>query len=258
MPPIHDNTSVTPSLPLHDAAPAPNAAALRSARGAALRTARNLAGLSAQKLADRVNERTRGGSSISKDAIYAYEAGKVLLPHEVGVRLAAVLNLHPGELLAGDPDFRDPAQGAATDKARPQADTPTARWLHLAKEPVAVARVLSRILDARPMGDTRTQGFTSVFQILQTDLQAVIQHPIADAVRDARRSAEWDSLANVLTAVQDGLQAVKADFRKLLKKDCDPLDADTLAQEVARTLRQHAVTLETAITQANRLYEPAE
>ena len=235
-------------------------ARLRSVRGNALRVARNRAGLSAPKLADRVNERTRGGSPLSKDAIYAYESGKVLLPHEVGVRLAAVLNLHPGELLAGDPDFREPAAVAgppATDAARPADDTPTARWLALAERPVGVARVLARVLDARRMGDTSAQGFLSVFQLLQADLRAVTTHTVADTVRQAERREGWDSLANVLTASDNGLEAVNEHFRTLLKKDPDVLDAEKDAEKAATALRKLAVTIETEVTQANRRYEPA-
>ena len=244
-------------------------ARLRAVRGRALRAARNLAGLSAPKLADRVNERTRGGSPVSKDAIYAYESGKVLLPHEVGVRLAAVLNLHPGELLAGDPDFREPADlttgfpgtpAAATPDApvRPAADTPTARWLKLAGEPIAVARVLARVLDARRMGDTSAQGFVSVFQLLQADLRAVTTHTIADTVKNAQRREGWDTLADVLTTAEHGVETAETQFRTLLKKDPDVLGAEEDAKAAAQALRKFAVKLETAVTKANQLYAPGD
>ncbi len=253
----------TPLPPVDHPTPAPatDPAALRLTRGRALREARNLAGLSAPKLADRVNERTRGGSPVSKDAIYAYESGKVLLPHEVGVRLATVLNLHPGELLAGDPDFRDPtrdADPATAGTTRPVADTPTARWLALAGQPVGVARVMARVLDARRMGDTSAQGFVSVFHLLQADLRAVTTHTVADSVRKAERREGWDSLANVLTAADQGLNNVNEHFRTLLKKDPDVLDAETHAQHAAAALREFAVELETAVNQAGRRYEPAD
>ena len=235
-------------------------AALRTVRGRALRAARNLAGLSAPKLADRVNERTRGGSPVSKDAIYAYESGKVLLPHEVGVRLAAVLNLHPGELLAGDPDFREPGGAAAgTDvPVRPAADTPTARWLKLAHESIAVARVLARVLEARRMGDTSAQGFVSVFQLLQADLDAVVDHEVANTVRKAERNERWDNLASVLTAATAGLETVENHFRKLLKKDPELLAAEEDAKAAVADLREFAVEMQTAITQGDKLYEPAD
>jgi len=240
---------------------APDKADLRSVRGAALRAARNLAGLSAPKLADRVNERTRGGSPVSKDAIYAYESGKVLLPHEVGVRIATVLNLHPGELLAGDPDFRDAAPDTPTPTsapARPAANTPTARWLGLAGQPVSVARVLARVLDARPMGDTSAKGFVSVFQLLLADLKAVTGHAVADTVRHAQRGEGWDHLADVLTAAEAGAAAVTTHFRELLKRDPDELDAEQAGERAAEALRELAAELETAVTQGGRLYAPAD
>jgi len=235
--------------------PAPDKANLRTVRGGALRAARNLAGLSAPKLADRVNERTRGGSPVSKDAIYAYESGKVLLPHEVGVRIAAVLNLHPGELLAGDPDFRDPGTSAP---ASPPADTPTARWLGLAARPIAVASVLARVLEARQMGDTSAKGFVSVFQLLLADLKHVTAHTVADTVRAAERREGWDHLATVLTASEHGIEAVNEHFRELLKRDPDELTAEQAAKRAANVLRTLAEDLETAVTGANRLYAPAE
>lgn len=258
MSPTHPTPPVAP--------PTSDPAALRRVRGNALRAARNLAGLSAPKLADRVNERTRGGSPISKDAIYAYESGKVLLPHEVGVRLATVLNLHPGELLAGDPDFRDACSPAAapTDAlttppgTTPAADTPTARWLKLAGQPVAVARVLARVVDARRMGDTSAKGFVSVFHLLQADLQAVIGHTVADTVRKAERREGWDNLANVLTAAERGAATAKTHFRTLLKKDPDVLDAEDDGKKAATALRAFAVELGAAVTQANRIYQPGD
>ena len=250
MPPAPSHPPTTPA--------ATDQAALRAVRGRALRAARNLAGLSAPKLADRVNERTRGGSPVSKDAIYAYESGKVLLPHEVGVRLATVLNLHPGELLAGDPDFRDTAAPAAIrPDTAPAADTPTARWLKLAGEPAAVARVLARVLDARRMGDTSARGFVSVFHLLQADLNAVTSHALADTVRSANRGEGWDNLANVLTAAERGVKTVKSHFRELLKKDPDELDAEQAARRASEALRTLATELDTAVTQGDRLYEPA-
>jgi len=80
---------------------------VRHARGSALRSARKAAGLSAEVLALHVNDRTHG-SDITRHAIYSYEQGKVLLSREVGHRIAQALNLHPGQLLLGDPDYRPP------------------------------------------------------------------------------------------------------------------------------------------------------
>ena len=84
---------------------------IREQRGLALKKARTVAGLTAMDLAQRVNDRT-AGSDITHHAIYSYERGKVLLSREVGTRIAQTLNLHPGELLLGDPDFAPPPSPA--------------------------------------------------------------------------------------------------------------------------------------------------
>ena len=90
----------------------------REQRGLALKKARTGAGLTAMDLAQRVNDRT-AGSDITHHAIYSYERGKVLLSREVGLRIAQTLNLHPGELLVGDPDF------ATAPPSRPPSSPPS-------------------------------------------------------------------------------------------------------------------------------------
>lgn len=232
----------------------PDRADLRAARGAALKAARNHAGLSARVLAERVNLRTRGGSDISAHAIYAYEKGKVLLSHEVGVRIAEVLNLHPGELLAGDPDFRGPAPSLDRPAAAPGTDTPTARWLALAKQPLAVAEVLARVLDARPLGDTRTEGFLSVFHLLTTDLGAVTGHPLAEIVRQGQRDAAVDHAADVVGCAAKLQETADEQLKNLMQSAAAPVAADDAGKAAAEALREAATALAQAINLANRAY----
>lgn len=94
----------------------------RQARGAALKQARRGSGLSARELVERVNARTPG-NSITEHAIYSYESARVQLPREVAERVAEVLRVPLGGLLAGDPDFpatNTPARPNST--AAPSAD----------------------------------------------------------------------------------------------------------------------------------------
>lgn len=101
---------------------------MRRRRGAVLKAARQAAGLSARKLVDRINARTPG-SDLTDHAIYAYEAGRVLLSREVAERVAVVLKMPVGELLVGDPDFRTsppPPEVSTPDTAHPEVSHPEA------------------------------------------------------------------------------------------------------------------------------------
>lgn len=93
---------------------------MRAIRGAALKQARKASGLSAERLAQFVNDRTVG-SDLTRHAIYSYEQGKVLLSREVGHRIATALQLHPGKLLLGDPEYAPPAPAPGTIHSTPRS-----------------------------------------------------------------------------------------------------------------------------------------
>lgn len=65
-------------------------------RGQALRNARDIAGVTAQELCDLAS---RYGFKLSRAAIYAYESGRVLLPHRRAVPLAHALGIDLRDLL---------------------------------------------------------------------------------------------------------------------------------------------------------------
>lgn len=158
---------------------------LRASRGEALRKARKSAALSAERLAEFVNERT-AGSAITKHAIYSYEQGKVLLSREVGHRIATALQLHPGQLLLGDPEYANSSgntnpqnnirQATADDRDSPPATQglPVATRVELviaAQRTLAPLDVLVRLLSKAKLGRVDIQGYLDVFHLLLEDTQ---------------------------------------------------------------------------------------
>lgn len=99
---------------------------MRAIRGSALKQARKASGLSAERLAQFVNDRTVG-SDLTRHAIYSYEQGKVLLSREVGHRIATALQLHPGKLLLGDPEYAPPG---STPGSAPGSNHSATRSVH--------------------------------------------------------------------------------------------------------------------------------
>lgn len=150
---------------------------MRAARGLALKNARKSAALSAERLAQFVNERT-AGSAITKHAIYSYEQGKVLLSREVGHRIATALQLHPGQLLLGDPEYAAPATGGsdaavgAQEVAAVDSGVEVALRVDLvvgAQRLLPVARVLVRLLRKSKLGRVDIAGYLDVFHLLLED-----------------------------------------------------------------------------------------
>ncbi|MEM1107949.1 MAG: helix-turn-helix transcriptional regulator [Planctomycetota bacterium] len=177
---------------------------IRSARGSALKSARKQAGLSAERLAQFVNERT-AGSAITKHAIYSYEQGKVLLSREVGHRIATALQLHPGQLLLGDPEYTPAAPGtpgsihsAATDELRldQSADrlpidtalgVPVAVRVELvvaAQKTLAPAEVLVRLLGKAKLGRIDIAGYLDVFHLLLEETLPLIRSAALQEIQD--------------------------------------------------------------------------
>ncbi|MEO1236250.1 MAG: helix-turn-helix transcriptional regulator [Planctomycetota bacterium] len=163
----------------------------RSVRGAALRHHRQAAGLSAKDLAQRVNDRT-AGSDLTHHAVYSYESGKVLLSREVGHRIAKALNLHPSQLLLGDPDFETVAPASADDTPGPQHELSPApgagRTSAAAELAQAVTRVLPvgevllRLTGTLKIGRLDAGGYLDVFHLLLEDLRTLNESPAARAV----------------------------------------------------------------------------
>ncbi len=175
---------------------------VRRTRGASLKQARNGSGLSARKLVERVNART-AGSDLTEHAIYAYESGRVLLSREVAERVAEVLRVPLGGLLAGDPDFpevdRDEASGARGGSREGCSDRhdgvpagsgegpPEAgRWaatrsslLARCEEAEPAAAVLVRQLSARRFQLPDPVIFAASFELLDADLAALAGSPEA-------------------------------------------------------------------------------
>ena len=205
---------------------------VRDARGGALKAARVAAGLSAQKLADRVNDRTRG-SDLTRDAIYSYERGKVLLNRDAAERLAEVLRMPLGELLAGDPDFsaapRDHASGGIADEAGVGLDLAPAerdRLLHartallgLAEPLLQSAEVLMRQLERARPGSTLAGGFVASFNLVQDDARQLLDAPAGRSVVHAQRAAGFDTLQELLDAAGKLRDAVEAGEMELFEAD---------------------------------------
>ena len=239
MPPISSTESPTPDL--------------RTVRGTALRSARSAVRLSARELADRVNLRT-DGSDITQHAIYAYESGKVLLSREMGVRVAEALNLHPGELLAGEPDFKAPAVDPATGRTAP-ADKEAARWLALAGAVLPVSTVLHRLLDGRKVFDSDIDGFIKVFHLLQTDLAAVTSAPQADTLRGPTGLDQpTDPAATVLTACETLADTVENALENLVESGPSPVRAAKACSTAANAIREAADELAGKLKLANKAY----
>ena len=166
---------------------------MRAARGSALKNARKAAGLSAERLAQFVNERT-AGSAITKHAIYSYEQGKVLLSREVGHRIATALQLHPGQLLLGDPEYAPPGSRHATDGGRAAMDqaqllhegVPVAVRIELvtaAQRTVAPLDVLVRLLQKAKLGRVEIAGYLDVFHLLLEDALPLTRSAAFEEVR---------------------------------------------------------------------------
>ena len=209
---------------------------VRDTRGGALKAARVAAGLSAQKLADRVNDRTRG-SDLTRDAIYSYERGKVLLNRDAAERLAEVLRMPLGELLAGDPDFAAPvSQPPPVDDTRASGaayaglDLPPAERDRLLNARAALlghagpllqsAEVLARQLDRARPGSTTAGGFIASFSLVQDDARQLLDAPAGRTVLAAQRAAGFDTLQELLDVAGRLRDAVEAGEMELF--DADP------------------------------------
>jgi transcriptional regulator with XRE-family HTH domain len=205
--------------------PISNATDLRTLRGQALKQARQLAGLSARELADRVNDRTRG-SDLTHNAIYAYERGKVLLGHEAAHRLAEVLKMPVGELLIGDPDYAGQAPTAESTDATAIEDLGDDR-LRLARQALLeevgpmmnCLCVLQRQLRRARPGSANSTAFAATLDLLSDDLRQILDSPAAGWVTRAHRAEGYDTLQDLLDAVnklremhdQRSLELVEAD-----------------------------------------------
>ncbi|BAM03397.1 hypothetical protein PSMK_12380 [Phycisphaera mikurensis NBRC 102666] len=146
---------------------------------------------------ERINDRT-AGSDVTEHAIYAYESGRVQLSREVAERVAAVLNVPLGGLLAGDPDFPEAApaddraaamgEHAEVGPARTGAEGPPqpGRWaatrssvLGRCDLAVPAAEVLIRQVSARRFQLPDPAIFAASFELLEGDLAALLTSPEA-------------------------------------------------------------------------------
>ena len=225
------------SNPREAAPAADHAQRVRDLRGGALKAARVAAGLSAQKLADRVNDRTRG-SDLTRDAIYSYERGKVLLNRDAAERIAEVLRMPLGDLLAGDPDFsappHDPASGGSAVEAERHgggldlAPAERERLLHarqallgLAAPLLQSAEVLTRQLGRARPGSTRAVEFVASFNLVQDDARQLLDAPARQTVVHAGRTAGFDTLHELIDAAAALRDAVEAGSLDLFEADAD-------------------------------------
>lgn len=220
---------------------------VRDARGLALKKARKAAGLSAERLAQYVNDRTRG-SDVTRHAIYSYEQGKVLLSREVGHRIADALHLHPGQLLLGDPDYPTPP-APAPGNLPPDPGAP----------PPAVRGSDENTVNP-PAALRDTDGPGAVSARLRTEL----------AINAARALPAAEVLARLLAQQQLGLVSIKPFIGvfHLLLGDTRPLPdsaavktilerGDTDGNEHPYTLAVAAVALHTLATELlDRLVDP--
>jgi DNA-binding XRE family transcriptional regulator len=255
----------------------------RDLRGAALKRARTTAGLTALDLAQRVNQRT-AGSDLTHHAIYSYERGKVLLSQETGLRIAETLNLHPGELLLGDPDYAPsgtpgttpgttPAPGSSavtgpsgteaggsageSDTAPPPvASELFARRVALSKAArlsLPVGNVLYRLLDRAEIGRADIRGYRDLFLLLIRDLRGVAEGP---AGRETQRlgSVEGNDLPLQLYRVAERFhRQAEQTLRDLLGyKDPDDPALYDACQSARDTLGRHLRTLEIALRDNDR------
>ncbi|MEM1027168.1 MAG: helix-turn-helix transcriptional regulator [Planctomycetota bacterium] len=160
----------------------PSSEHIRAVRGSALKQARKAAGLSAERLAQFVNDRTVG-SDLTRHAIYSYEQGKVLLSREVGHRIATALQLHPGQLLLGDPEYAPTPPGSsqsASDALETLRENATVsgggvdvglrvELVMGAQRLLPVAEVLVRLLQKNKLGRVEIAGYLDVFHLLLED-----------------------------------------------------------------------------------------
>ncbi len=257
----------------------------REQRGLALKKARAAAGLTAVDLAQRVNDRT-AGSDITHHAIYSYERGKVLLSREVGLRIAHTLNLHPGELLLGDPDFATapphpptlpaaslhstppPAAGppAPAELAAPFSPSPVyplatpgpAPELRIAlsksaRAALPVGNVLYRLLGTAEIGRSSMHGYLDVFNLLLRDLHAALTSPAGVEVKTLGLTEGNDVPYHLLRSCNDLHVLVSAALRTLLSHD-DP--RSTVLYDACRHTQQqlgpYLRLLETNLRQNDR------
>lgn len=168
---------------------------MRAIRGSALKKARKASGLSAERLAQFVNDRT-AGSDLTRHAIYSYEQGKVLLSREVGHRIATALQLHPGKLLLGDPEYATPAEDTKS-LAHPRfAEVPNTETstqgvavavrvelILAAQRTLAPADVLVRLLQKAKLGRIEIVGYLDVFHLLLEDTLPLTRSAAFEEVR---------------------------------------------------------------------------
>ncbi|MEM9420629.1 MAG: helix-turn-helix domain-containing protein [Planctomycetota bacterium] len=237
---------------------------LRASRGEALRKARKAAALSAERLAEFVNERTTG-TAITKHAIYSYEQGKVLLSREVGHRIAQALQLHPGQLLLGDPDYRSVADANArtveSDSAVEhalEAELGVAVEMRVelvmgAQHAIPTAQVLARLLGSAKLGRVDIAGHLDVFHLLLEDTTPLIDSLAATAVRDFGDEAGNEHPFALLQAIEQLHDVVAKALEQLIDPHADTaLSRHRLCMEQSRTLGQLAQTLAGEIDACNK------
>ncbi|MEM6458265.1 MAG: helix-turn-helix transcriptional regulator [Planctomycetota bacterium] len=194
---------------------------LRDRRGSALRRARKAAGLTAPQLAQRVSEQTPG-NAVSHHALYSYEQGKVLLSREVGQRLAAVLHVHPGHLLRGDPDYDEPAAAATATldhaEAPPKLPGGVLELIDAADAAAQAGGVLVRLLRRARLDQVDHRGYAEVFHLLMGDLEAVQRGrawaAVIEAGNEAGNEEPW--------RLSEAMRQVYATTRELLGRLVDP------------------------------------
>ena len=181
---------------------------------------------------ERINART-AGSDLTEHAIYAYESGRVQLSREVAERVAEVLRVPLGGLLAGDPDFSTrgpdettPLRGDAGN-GRPEdsvgasgvgVDGPpeAGRWaatraslLARCEEAEPAAAVLTRQLAARRFQLPDPAIFAASFELLDADLAALAGSPEAGWLNCHEDDAWHEPLRELLRAA-DALREASA------------------------------------------------
>lgn len=236
-----------------------NPQSIRDARGAALKAARNQAGLSARKLAERTNVRSRG-SDITEHAIYAYENGRVLLSSEVAVRIAEALNLHPGELLIGDPDYATPAD--ATPPAAP-AESIVPREVHTAltvagKNAYLSAVTLLRVMQNYGSGAKNASNCLALLDLLERDCRACYESVHAAAIERLYRDRPAEPLTDLIQACKAMRNDVSGHFAHLLDGEVKTAVFREASQLIIKALATHLNTLRDALGLAERgQYDPA-
>ena len=261
----------------------------RDHRGQALKRARTAAGLSAMDLAERVNQRT-AGSDLTHHAIYSYERGKVLLSREVGTRIAQTLNLHPGELLWGDPDFDRPA-AEAPRPAAPAADhddwdrpAPAAAAspayptpVHAAPTPAAPAGLsrelrmqltkeartvlpagncLYRLLDTAQIARSSVLGYLDLFHLVLRDLQAVLDSPAGRQIKSDEYGEGNDAPRRLVQSCIRLREDTDAALRRLVDDAGSPTTHYDAVSTFKRTLANDLRRIEADIRLTDRGLDP--